>query len=485
MATNNTFRRINGAFFREGEGGSQVVSDPTTLRQLMSGDIGYSTEATTKPTDRFISPSALTPTQNSNPVSTPTPTLPTGNQPTQTPTQQPAPQGPNPMDSFNLLMTDMLKGAQGLNTADLLKKKRALTRTAIDTTTQLTPEDLRTLSPDQQDAIRNGRTQALRPDIDQNAYELEKAEQSIDNFFRVFGEAKKLGTEWAEKMVAPESVVQNARKIIEANPESLSTILAGFNDKTKEKILGGLDYSKLAKKKDPVSLSAGASLVDPVTGKIIATAPQKNDGTNPTGVTPTTLAGFPPDIQAAAQSIFDGKSKLNEYPSAKRLQINQALSKIYTATGGNELAQGAYSAILLLEKHPGMAGAIGAKGPTSLFGVFSKPIEGSQAAGFLKALDTLKANIKLVNIKYLKGTGALSDAEGKTLEDAGTSLDPALPEAQFKQELARVKAALLKANNIDTSGGGTQIKVTAPNGSVYTFPDQASADAFKKSANIK
>lgn len=156
------------------------------------------------------------------------------------------------------------------------------------------------------------------------------------------------------------------------------------------------------------------------------------------------LSEFPADIQAAAQSISDGKSKLNEYPSAKRLQINAAMSKIYTAAGGNELAQGAYDSVTNLEKHPGFSSAIG----TNLMFGLGKNIAGTKSAGFIAELDKLKANLKLVNIKYLKGTGQLSDAEGKTLEDASTTLSPNLPEKDFKAELDRVKAALLKASNV-------------------------------------
>jgi Sec-independent protein translocase protein TatA len=192
-------------------------------------------------------------------------------------------------------------------------------------------------------------------------------------------------------------------------------------------------------------------------------APSLGGGSGSSGEMGAVLADFPPEIQAAAQSIFDGKSKLNEYPSGQRLAINQAFATLYSAEGGNELAQGAYDAITNLETHPGMKGAIGAKSFSSLFGLKGKPIAGTQAAGFLKQLDTLKANIKLVNIKYLKGTGALSDAEGKTLEDAGTSLDPSLPESDFKEELERVKQILLKANNIAT-GNSIGIGDSAPSG---------------------
>lgn len=160
------------------------------------------------------------------------------------------------------------------------------------------------------------------------------------------------------------------------------------------------------------------------------------------------LSDFPADIQNAAQSILDGKSKLNEYPSAKRLAINSAMSLIYKAEGGDQLAQDSYDAIVALETHPGFSDAIGAKGIASFYGLKDQPVGGSDAAGFIAKLNQFKANVKLVNIKYLKGTGALSDAEGKTLEDAGTSLDPSLPETDFMDELERVKKVLEKTSNI-------------------------------------
>lgn len=156
------------------------------------------------------------------------------------------------------------------------------------------------------------------------------------------------------------------------------------------------------------------------------------------------LGKYPPDISSAAQSIYDGKAKLNEFPSAKRLQINGALSELYKSQGGDQLAQGAYDAAVQLKTDPGFTHAIGA----NYTGGFFKNIPGSDSASYLAKLDQLKANIKLVNVKYLKGAGALSDAEGKTLEDAGTSLNPNLSETAFKAELDRVITALEKANNV-------------------------------------
>ena len=74
-------------------------------------------------------------------------------------------------------------------------------------------------------------------------------------------------------MVAPESVILNARKIIETNPASMSTVLTGFNDKSKQKILDGLDYSKLKKEDDVngtvVEVGGRKVLVNPKTGATI------------------------------------------------------------------------------------------------------------------------------------------------------------------------------------------------------------------------
>lgn len=238
-----------------------------------------------------------------------------------------------------------------------------------------------------------------------------------------------------------------------------------------------------------------------ITGSGKTYAPGTGTGTGGGGSTTGTgdIAQFPKAIQDAAQAIYSGKSKLTEYPSKDRLAINSAAQILYSQEGGNELAQGAYSAIETLESHPGFTGAIGAKGFSSLFGLKGKPMEGSPAASYLAALDTVKANIKLINIKYLKGTGALSDAEGKTLEDAGTTLSTALSETDFKKELARIKAVLLKANNIDTgqssnmsadgkalqtNGAQISFSVTTPDGQTFSFPTQAALDQFKKAAHL-
>ena len=311
------------------------------------------------------------------------------------------------MDEFNLLMTDMLKGAQGLNTADFLARKRALERTSLGRTSEVTPEDLRTLSPDQQAAIRSGKTSALRPEIDANAYELEKAEQAVDNFFRVHEEARKLGQEFADKMVAPDSVIENARKIIEANPDALSTVLAGFNDKSKEKIIGGLDYSKLK-----------SSSAD--TGKLVK-------------------IGGVDYVQNA-----DGSFTVPEVPAPGSLPMSPE----------QEAKRADVLALIDVLQDPNTAGKHSAVGAS-----FAKLVPFAQEAGlqgnrsaFEAKIATLKSTLTLDNLSLLKGP--MSDKDIAFLMSVGSSLDPRMSEAEFDAELQRIEDTLRKAG----TGGGAERK---------------------------
>lgn len=56
--------------------------------------------------------------------------------------------------------------------------------------------------------------------------------------------------------------------------------------------------------------------------------------------------------------------------------------------------------------------------------------------------DQLKSQLSLENIKYLKGTGQISDREGMILERASTVLRPSMSENEFRNELLNVKGAL-------------------------------------------
>ncbi len=303
-----------------------------------------------------------------------------------------------------------------------------------------------------QEAIRNAKTEARN--YNYNAYT--KLMEQADKY-----QEQKVAELTALKaaQAAQDKVIAEEKKQSEYDALIGEQLAAGVTDPVELfKNLGGKvpfdmigEVIKLMPKgPEDFTLSEGQARYD-ANGKLLASRAKTYA---PTGAGSIDIPGsgilsdFPADIQNAAQSILDGKSKLNEYPSAKRLAINSAMSLIYKAEGGDQLAQDSYDAIVALETHPGFSDAIGAKGMASFYGLKDQPVGGSDAAGFIAKLNQFKANVKLVNIKYLKGTGALSDAEGKTLEDAGTSLDPSLPETDFADELERVKKVLEKTSNI-------------------------------------
>jgi murein DD-endopeptidase MepM/ murein hydrolase activator NlpD len=84
---------------------------------------------------------------------------------------------------------------------------------------------------------------------------------------------------------------------------------------------------------------------------------------------------------------------------------------------------------------PGLSRAVGKSG------IFNF-IPGSKGADFQARLDRVKSLITLPQLEKLKGLGAMSDREFKTLSDAAAALNPKMSEAAFKTELERVQKAL-------------------------------------------
>jgi hypothetical protein len=300
-------------------------------------------------------------------------------------------------------MTDMLKGAQGVNTADLLKRKRELEREAIGRDRAATPKELRTLSPDQQRTIRTGKSNALSADIDANAYEIEKAEQGLDNFFRIFGEARKLGEEWADKMVAPDSVIQNARKIIESNPDAMSTVLAGFNDKSKQKILEGLDYTSLKKPGEA--------------GKIVTI-----DGKN---------------YVQNADGTFSQPQLPDATPTTEKVQkATDVISSI--------------DAILNNPKLDAAIGPISSKWPEILRSGARNDVDA--------AIKALIAGVAIENLSLLKGP--MSDKDVAFIKEASSGLNTNMSEEGFRSRLnlLRSKFEEIRSRAQSGAGGGGEFK---------------------------
>jgi hypothetical protein len=64
----------------------------------------------------------------------------------------------------------------------------------------------------------------------------------------------------------------------------------------------------------------------------------------------------------------------------------------------------------------------------------------------------LKGLLSLDNIKYLKGTGAISDAEQRLLANAATALGRNLSDKDFRNELVKLRDGLMTASASQTSG---------------------------------
>jgi len=347
MSQHNRFKRIAGAFFRVSDEGLKAVSDPKTLRGLLSGDIKSSSEpvisggadrfastttnpvgtvpagsvATIPPPAGTISPTDTTAPFQPQGATTGTTAPPAANVATTTDTATPT--APNASDNFNLLLTKMLSDSQGIDNTELLKRRRVLQLAAAGRAQEITPEELRTLSPAQQNAIRNADIRALEPELTKASADINEAEQRTRNFEALFLEAQKIGGEFAEKMVAPDNVIDSYVKLIESGLP-LSTILAGVNDKTRNAVFANLDPLKIQQKdKAGFTLGTGQQRFD-AAGNLIATGADK----------PETEADF---TLGAGQIRFDDSGKViargEKVPVDRTAPIGGGVAPTDTPTG--------------------------------------------------------------------------------------------------------------------------------------------------------
>lgn len=90
-------------------------------------------------------------------------------------------------------------------------------------------------------------------------------------------------------------------------------------------------------------------------------------------------------------------------------------------------------------------GREGATGTLRLFG----NVPGTPAYDYKAKLQRLQSLLSLDSIKYLKGTGAISDKESAILESASAALKPGMSEGAFLAELKRVQDDLKSAQSGD------------------------------------
>lgn len=171
---------------------------------------------------------------------------------------------PGAGDTMNTLMMSMLKSVQGISPDDLIARKQQAERDRLALVRESNARagaplegDLSKLSPAQQSAIRAGSISALGDEIDYKKYEIQKAQDSLDNYYKAIEQISKVSEEFADKLVAPDSVINNAKRVIENNPDMMNTVLSGFNDKSKQKIIETLDYETLTTNKKKTGTTPG------------------------------------------------------------------------------------------------------------------------------------------------------------------------------------------------------------------------------------
>ncbi len=197
------------------------------------------------------------------------------------------------------------------------------------------------------------------------------------------------------------------------------------------------------------------------------------------------VIGANPTVDAWAQRIYDGNAKITDIPASEK-GLRNAVTVALNANGNQANGKPTTSALGvqalatakdLMDKFTQRKGT-SAVGESRIFGgALAAGIPGTDASNLSNDFATLKSQLSLDAVKYLKGQGAVSDAERALLASAVTKLNLTQSEDEFKTTLQGIIDTLKDGQ---TSTTGTGFDVTDPDGGVHTFPTQAAADEFKK-----
>jgi hypothetical protein len=160
-----------------------------------------------------------------------------------------------------------------------------------------------------------------------------------------------------------------------------------------------------------------------------------------------------------------------------KLNAQQAEKKGTTAEAAQsalEAANDGLATIQRIRNHPGLESGILGKilspgftgyGVGTTLGKVASYIPGSDRKDFEGLVDTLKSQQFLSAVQQMKGSGALSDAEGKKLDSAVSSLNLDMSASAFRNALGvietnlrRAQAKQVASGKLQTSGGGFVLK---------------------------
>jgi len=195
-----------------------------------------------------------------------------------------------------------------------------------------------------------------------------------------------------------------------------------------------------AAEKDKTALKEGTSFYDPTT-KTWITAPAK-----PKEVEPFTLGPGEIRYDASGNVVARGGAKpMSDSQMEKATEKSEAKIK-----GKNDAIAGLDLANNILNS-PYINQVFGAKNP------FTYWTPGSNEQLVKSQRDQLVAMLSLENRAKLKGSGAISDFEARTLEKAASALNKSLSDKDAKRVLNQIKGAFATSAGLEAS-----VKVTNP-----------------------
>lgn len=201
-------------------------------------------------------------------------------------------------------------------------------------------------------------------------------------------------------------------------------------------------------------------------GKVGEFMAMKESGTKITGAPSTTGGPGTSDatVTAWAERIANGTAKISDIPASQatlRNQVTVALQsqdltengKPTTTEMGKEALKTASSLLTKLYASDWGSNAVGTSGVTNIFNV-----PGQDRANFINDFNSLKSQLSLEGVKFLKGQGQVSDAERALLASAVTKLNLKQSDQEFHDTLKGI---------IDKLQGGVVSTPTTSYSGVY------------------
>lgn len=276
-------------------------------------------------------------------------------------------------------------------------------------------------SPEYQSAVKRYQD-SLKPtdEEDQTNLDLENIQSSLRQAYTN-----------AEKQAIPLEFITGQQKRLQDSAATIAMPLEAKAARLQAKRLAALDASKFMLEQEdkkinankPVSIGEGQSLVNPLTGETVYTAPKKAT---------TTEANQDP---ARVLSVDEAKNL--GVPYGTTMGDAAKLGKTPgQAEAGKDTLGGAVSVIdQLLGDTELLKGISGVPSPAAF-------IPGTKSQKAVNLYNQLKGMLSLENRTALKGSGAISDFEAKTLERAASSLGRNLSDADFAATLQDLKLDL-------------------------------------------